>query len=299
MIINQTAFSDSEIKLLVEKCENNFECELSRAATCIHESNAKIITLAGPTCSGKTTAADKLVSLLSGFGKKANIISIDNYYFDRDYLKSISENGKIDFDSPKTIDLAFLERTVDEIDSSHKLHIPYFDFKVGKRVGITEIYPSPNDVYIFEGIQAVYPEVTSLFKHVGCENIFISVSEDLCIANTNFNKRDIRFFRRLVRDHRTRNATPEFTFSLWKSVCENEDVHIVPYSSESSIKLNSLLGYEPYVIKPYLIPLLEEISEDSPFYTKSREIIRAFENIKPISKNYVPTDSLFREFIGQ
>jgi uridine kinase len=299
MIISRPAFYDiSDIRLFINECETKFESELSQAASDSASFGTRIITLSGPTCSGKTTAAEKLVGVLSSAGKQVHVISIDDYFYNRDYLDSISPDGKIDFDSPKTIDLAMLEKTVVEIDKAKTVHIPHFDFVLGRRSRVDEFSPSPDAVYIFEGIQAIYPDVTSLLSHHNCKSVFISVAEELRINDTVFDRRDLRFFRRLVRDCRVRNSTPEFTFTLWESVCENEDINILPYASNADIKINSLLGYEPYVIKPYLIPLLETISCESRFHSRSREIIKAFENIEPIDEKFIPKNSLFREFIG-
>ncbi len=299
MIIDGLKLSDSaDIRRFVNECEGNLESALTEAAEAVSRSGSHIITLSGPSCSGKTTAAEKLVHVLSSKGKNVHVISLDNYYYDRDYLESISENGKIDFDSPKTIDLAFLGETVGEIDSDKKVRIPHFDFKDGKRDGIFEISPNPNDVYIFEGIQAIYPEVTSLLSHYEYKSIFINVAEGLRLYGAEFGARELRFFRRMVRDYLTRGATPEFTFKLWESVCENEDRHILPFAKDADISLNSLLAYEPFVIKNYLLPRLCEIPRSSPYRAYSDKICSSFESIPCIDQKYLPEGSLFREFIG-
>ncbi len=299
MIIKRLDLSDStDIRLFINQCESNLEAVLNDAALQVSQSDSHIITLSGPSCSGKTTAAEKLVRVLSLAGKSVHVISIDNYYYNRDYLESISEDGKIDFDSPKTIDLDFLEETVCEIDSGKKVRIPLFDFKTGKRESVAELLPDKNDVYIFEGIQAIYPSVTALLSHYSYKSMFISIAQELQIGDTLFGARELRFFRRMVRDHRCRGASPEFTFALWQSVCENEDKHILPYANTADISLNSLLGYEPCVIKPYLLPLLDEIPSNSPYRAYSDKITERFESIQTIDQKYVPENSLFREFIG-
>ncbi len=299
MIIERLKLSDSaDIRRFVNECESNLESALTEAAKAVSQSASHIITLSGPSCSGKTTAAEKLVHVLSSQGKNVHVISIDNYYYDRDYLESISENGKIDFDSPKTIDLAFLEETVCEIDGGKKVRIPHFDFKAGKRDGIFELSPNANDVYIFEGIQAIYPAVTSLLGHYEYKSIFINIAEGLRLYGADFGARELRFFRRMVRDYRTRGATPEFTFKLWESVCENEDKHILPFAKDADVSLNSLLLYEPFVIKDHLLPLLCEIPPSSPYRAYSDQICSRFESIPSIDRKYLPERSLFREFIG-
>ena len=299
MIINMPDLSDStRIRRFIDECENSFEAALGEAANSVAESGAHIITLSGPSCSGKTTAADKLLEVLSLQGKRVHVISIDNYYFDRDYLQKISEGSKIDFDSPKTIDLEFLADTVSQIEQGKTVKIPDFDFKTGTRQGIAELKPNKNDVYIFEGIQAIYPSVTSLLSQYNYESLFISIADSWKLGNIEFDRRELRFFRRMVRDCRTRGATPEFTFTLWETVCENEDKHILPFSNHAKITLNSFLLYEPFVIKDYLLPLLGTIPLDSPYRAYSDKICARFESIPSIDQKYLPKTSLFREFIG-
>lgn len=295
-------FSDENDKRkYVLECETEFENELDRAVKSIYSSEkARIITLSGPSCSGKTTTAKKIVRDFTSLGRSVHVISIDDFYRDRDELlrEAESENLTPDFDSAKSIDIPYLGRAIDSIFSSDAVTIPKFDFTRGKKTEEIEYRIKENDVFIFEGIQAMYPEVTSLFNGRKHTSIYVSVEDTLCVCGEVFLPEEIRFFRRLVRDYKFRNSSPEFTFEIWRSVRENEEKNIFPYKELCDIKINSLLSYEISMIKPYLLSLLESISEKSEYYGKAQEIINKIECIPQISAEYMPTESVYHEFLG-
>ncbi|NLK39575.1 MAG: hypothetical protein GX303_04930 [Clostridiales bacterium] len=302
MVSNIKKFKDEDEKRrFVAECEARFEAQLDAATEKIAaNSDVRIITLSGPTCSGKTTTANKLTRVFTEYGKIVHIISIDDFYLNRDVLnnRSMAEGGKIDYDSVHTIDLVTLEACVEDIFEGGWVKLPRYDFVSGTRSGYEEIEISDRDLFIFEGIQAVYPEITDLFNLHPFISIYISVAEDLYLDGDCFSRFDIRFFRRLVRDYNFRNARPEFTFKIWESVRSNEDVSIIPYENVSDIILNSLLPYELGVIKPYLIEILGLIDKDSEYYERAQAIVRRFDDIEEISRDYIPEYSVYREFLG-
>ena len=302
MLNARTTFCGEEDKrAYVAECEKNFERALDCAVEKIisAESN-RIITLSGPSCSGKTTTANKIVSEFEERGKRVHVISIDDFYYDRDFLiKQAAKEGKeLDFDSAATIDLSELERAIEAIFCEDTVKIPVFDFKTGKRTTEKKFVLDDKDIFVFEGIQAVYPEVTRLFKAHPYFSVFAYVCEDLKVGEYIFEKNTIRFFRRLVRDYNFRNAAPEFTFKLWESVRSNEERSILPFSDDCDILLNSLMPYEISMLKPYVIPLLSEISENSVYFAYASEMLKRFEDIEEISREYIPSISVYREFLG-
>ena len=302
MLNARTSFSGEEDKrAYVAECEKKFEHALDCAVEKIisAESN-RIITLSGPSCSGKTTTANKIVSEFEERGKRVHVISIDDFYYDRDYLiKQAEKNGtSLDFDSAETIDLDELEKTIESIFSEDSVKIPVFDFKSGKRIKEKEFILDDKDIFVFEGIQAVYPEVTRLFKAHPYFSVFAYVCEDLKVGDHIYDKNTVRFFRRLVRDYNFRNATPEFTFKLWESVRQNEERNILPFVDDCDVLLNSLMPYEINMLKPYLVPLLSEISESSVHFAYASEMLEKLEGLEEISREYIPSNSVYREFLG-
>ncbi len=293
-------FGESDKKAYVTECEKNFERLLDIAVEKVINQNDKIITLSGPTCSGKTTTAKKLISEFEERGKKVHVISIDDFYYDRRILEEMAkrENRPLDLDSASSIDLKELERAIEEIFVGDVVTIPTFDFEESRRVGYRRFDPDDRDVFIFEGIQAVYPEVTRLFGSHPYSSLFVYLYDDLETDSYIFDKNDVRFFRRLVRDYNFRGASPEFTFELWRSVRENEERNIIPFYDDCTAFLNSTMPYELGMLKPYVVPLLSSIESNSPYFDYAQEMIKRFEHIEEISKEYIPEISLYHEFLG-
>ena len=302
MVKARVAFSDeADKRVYVEECENDFEKRLDLAvAEIIADKDNRIITLSGPTCAGKTTTAKKIISEFEERGRHVKVVSIDDFYYDRDLLiQKAEKNGqKIDFDSVETIDLPLLKKTVDEIFAGGRVTFPRFDFKSGKRIKGDEFFCNENDIFLFEGIQAVYPEVTALFGEHPYVSVFISVFRSLEVAGVEYNPDQLRLLRRLVRDYNFRNATAEFTLNLWETVRVNEDKNILPNANKCKVLLDSLMPYEISMLKPYALPILRSVSEDSLYYDFAKKEIENFKHIENISKRYIPSNSLYREFLG-
>ena len=178
------------------------------------------------------------------------------------------------------------------------IRVPVFDFILQSRNGYTEHKISDNEVVIFEGIQAVYPEITSLFNG-NYAGIFIDVENDVKINGTVFTKDEIRFIRRVVRDRNFRGASADFTYYLWESVRENEEKSIYPNKDACKVSLDSFLEYEIFLMKPYLKTALSEIDKDSKYFAPAKKLLEKFERIQEISYDYIPKNSLYTEFLGK
>ena len=191
-----TVFCDEEEKkVFVRECEADFERRLSETAAkiCAAE-DAKVITLSGPTCSGKTTAANKIISEFGSRGKRVHVISIDDFYYDKEILHKKSEQngkGEIDYDSADTIDLESFSEFVDKIFESRELVCPVFDFKSGKRSSYRRISCSENDIFLFEGIQAIYPEVREILDTHGYLSVYISPRSAIEVGGELFEPNEI------------------------------------------------------------------------------------------------------------
>lgn len=283
----------------VEKCEADFSAEINESVEkVIASDHHKIISLAGPTCSGKTTTASILTKKITEKGQNAVVMSIDDFFCDRLDLKTV--NGEApDYDSVNAIDLDYLGVFTKDLLAGKTVRIPKYSFVDTSRVGYREYSPRPNDIYIFEGIQAVYPEVTALFGGE-YKSIFISVTDDIEYRGTVLKSSKIRLLRRIVRDFKFRDATAEFTLHLWDGVRENEEKNIFPNSVGCDIFINSFLTYEPFIISKYAIELLKTVPKNSRYKDEADELI---ENLRVFDCEYldtdmIPGDSVFREFIG-
>ncbi len=301
---------------LVISCDRDFEERLTQIAEDIcSEPGLKLICLTGPTCSGKTTAAKKFTSEFARRSRRARVISIDDFYYDKDILNKLTENDPncdIDFDSEKTIDIEGFGRCVEEIFAGGKIKIPKFDFTLGRRAGYTELDCNEGDIYIFEGIQAIYPSVIKKFGTHKYRIVYISVESSIAVGDVVFEPNEIRLMRRLVRDFFKRNSSCDYTFTLWESVRENEEDNILPYAKNCDYRIDSAMAYEIGMLKPHLEKILTGgISDDDKFDVRQlgsgnsetdwtmhkKEILQKLIGIEDIDSSLIHEDSLYHEFL--
>lgn len=285
----------------VHRCEARFASRLSEIAAEIGgKSTLRVCTLTGPTCSGKTTAAEMLVSRLLSYGKRVHVISIDDFYYPTEYLRRLSaEKGLdgIDYDSVDTIDLAALREFTEEIFSSSVVHCPIFDFGHGTRTGYREMAIDDRDVFLFEGIQAAYPEVTSLFAEHGSVSLYIAPHTPIETEGHTFEPNEIRLLRRIVRDENFRHTSAEFTMGMWESVRRNEEAHIFPHIGEAHLRIDSTMPYEIGMLRPYLERALSRVSHKSPHRVEADRILSVIAQTSPLDASWIEEGFLYREFI--
>ncbi len=297
--LNCTVKSRDEAAEWIRFWEDNFSQELDDALENVFAGEgAKIIALSGPTCSGKTTTAKKLIRRITSAGNIAVDISIDDFFFDRSDRNLVKDEAP-DYDSVAAIDLDYLRHCIGKLERGERVLLPHYSFLDTARVGYHEYLPSERDIYVFEGIQAVYPEVTSMFSE-NYRSIFINVSEDVTFRGSILTRNEIRILRRLVRDYHFRNASPEFTFHLWETVRANEEANIFPNSGNCDVYINSMLPYEPFVIAPRARTLLEMVPADSRYRGQAEDLLRKLEafDCPYFEETMIPANSVFREFIG-
>ena len=286
-------------KSFVFECESDFEGRLDVIAeNVVSNRELKIVALSGPTCSGKTTTANKLISELESRGRRVHVISIDDFFYDREKLDKIAEQtGKLDYDSIKTIDFDAFVECVDEIFNDGKTHVPRFDFNEGKRVGYVEYSALDEDIFIFEGIQAIYPEIIKVLSEHPSVSICICVMSAIEIDGIRFEPNEIRLMRRLVRDYHFRSTSPELTMELWESVRSNEDLNIFPHIDGVDMKIDSTLAFEISMLKPYLEKILPTVSETSEFSGMAKAILEKIKDVEALPRDYISKNSLYNEFI--
>lgn len=297
--VNRMIRTDRDAANFVRICDQNFEHRLYQLVhSIVCEGMPEVITLSGPTCSGKTTAARMLTTEIASAGKKAVVLSIDDFFRDRRVLRS--EDGTVDFDSVAAIDLEHLSACTKSMLSGQNTVLPRYDFHSGTRSACYEYIFVPEDIIIFEGIQAVYPEVTELLAEYPYKSIFINVSDDITVNGITFSRTDVRLARRLVRDARFRSSPPEFTMELWENVRKNEETSIFPYAANCDYHINSLQPYELFMIGQYVLPLLSSIGENSPYYTEAHALAEKFQSIagNDIDPKHLSDGSLYHEFLG-
>ena len=285
-----------EARRFVLDCERTFESYLDSSIEQISSiPGLKIVALSGPTCSGKTTTAKKLTDDFSKHGRCVHIISIDDFF--KDVTHTGTEGEAPDFDSIDALDLDEFLRCTEAIFSDKTTRVPRFDFISGKRSDYYEIDPDENDLYIFEGIQAIYPEITSALSGEHGKSICICPRSSLTVGDTMFTPNEIRLMRRIVRDNNFRGASPEYTMYLWENVRKNEDKNIFPYIDSCDVGIDSTIPYELSVLVQFLRPLLLQIGKQSRFYGEAQRLLEKTEGIESIPSIFVPNGSLYYEFI--
>lgn len=293
---------DSAMKLIYEG-DLSFDRRLTKIADSVLAGSAdgrqiKFITLSGPSCSGKTTASSKLAAEIEKSGRRIHSISIDDYYFDREVLLKKTAGKDIDLDSPSTINTADISKTIKDILSGKPvIEVPVFDFVSGTRSGSRNIEVNEDDVFIFEGIQAMYENVAVLFEGSPTASVFINVMQGINADGVIFTPNMIRLMRRLVRDADKRGADAKLTLELWKNVRKNEDLNIFPLASNVDYIIDSVMPYELGILKNFIDKVLECDGLDDEFSEIVREISDNMDGIYPISVNLLGKDSLYNEFV--
>lgn len=292
--------NDREFVDFVNMCEtkhNNFLAELGLK---IKENidRIKIIAIAGPSSSGKTTFSNRLRVELMSRGIFPVMISCDDYYLNRADTP-LDEDGKPDFEHIEAIDLDFFNKQLKELIEGKEVTLPVYNFKTGLRETGKTIRLEKNQPIIIEGIHALNERLTSSIERNNKYKIFISPFPQINIDNHNpIMVTDIRMLRRIVRDNKFRKTSPEKTFSMWPSVRRGEFRWIYPCQEDADYVYNTELTYELMVMKKYALPALREIKNDSPYYIEANRLIKFLKWIKDIEDRYVPCNSVLREFIG-
>ena len=306
-----TFASPEEGVALVKQNERDMDARLTACAAAISADcvahGVRVIRLSGPTCVGKTTAAEKLTEALEAVGRVVHPISIDDFYYGRDILHKMAEESgseELDYDSVKTIDLPALRTCVHELMEKGSTQIPIYDFKSGDRAGYRDltIPEGEEPVFLFEGIQAVYPEVAALFEGIPERSLFINVMQDTILYDSEGRERvftpdRIRLLRRLVRDEAKRDSTPDFTLTLWRSVRENELRSILPHAHACDYGIDSNMAFDIHILAPHLRRIFAEKPCDGDEVAMQAVILESIRGVEGISDECLDPNSLYHEFI--
>ena len=262
------------------------------------KNKVKIVLLAGPSSSGKTTTSRKLCMYLQSFGLNPKTIGMDDYFVDKKYTPKDAD-GKYDFECLEALDLKLFDKQIAQLLKGEKIKIPTYNFIIGEKEYRNEMQLDDNDILIIEGIHALDTKILTNIERDRKYKIYISPLTELSMDNHNkISTTDNRLLRRIVRDNRTRNYSVEHTLSQWQSVRKGEELYIFPYQDESDATINSAAIYEIGVLKTYVEPLLYSVRTDSPCYEDAKRLINFLRLFLPISADRIPEDAVIREFIG-
>lgn len=286
---------------LIRLSEAYYDSQLTRVADKIYENktNIKIVLLAGPSSSGKTTTSKKLSVYLKSKGFKTHTIGIDDYFLNRDETPK-NEFGEYDFESLKAIDVNLFNKHLTKLLNGERVQIPTYNFVLGKKEYIDNyLQLNENDIIIIEGLHALNDELTMSIERKYKYKIYISPLTQLNIDDHNrIHTSDTRKLRRIVRDNKYRGYNAAETLRMWKNIRSGEEKYVYPHQDDSDAIINSALVYEIGILKTYAEPLLFSVPENDEVYPEALRLINFLRNFLTIPSDDVPTDSVLREFIG-
>jgi len=258
----------------------------------------RIVLIAGPSSSGKTTFAKRLSIQLLAQGLRPVAIGLDNYFVDRDHTPR-DEKGDYDFEHLHALDLELFNEHLLELLDGHRVQMPQYNFKTGKREAGVWIDISSDHMLLIEGIHGLNP---ALVPHLPPESLFRVYVSALTQLNIDRHNRvpttDTRLVRRIVRDNATRGYIARTTISRWESVRAGENRWIFPYQENADAMFNTALVYEHAVLKPLVEPLLRQVRPGSAEFMEADRLLAFLEWFLPCPPDHVPDNSLLREFIG-
>ncbi len=298
--LNKKIRSENGVKELILFSEALHEKKIAEIAQKIKEhGNVRMVLIAGPSSSGKTTFAGKLGMSLRVNGIKPVTISVDNYFVERkDNPKD--EHGNYDFECIEALDLDLFNSQLVDLLAGKEVSLPTFNFTTGcKEYKGNTLKLKEDEILVIEGIHCMNDKLTNLIPKENKFKVYIS---DLTVLNIDYYNRisttDTRLIRRIVRDYQFRNYSAEHTLKTWYSVNRGEQKNIFPFQEEANCMFNSSIVYELAVLKKFAMPLLEEIPQTSREYSEARRLITLLKYFEDMEPDLIPNNSLLREFIG-
>ncbi len=284
---------------LILLAEALHEKKYAEIADQVRQSGARMVLLAGPSSSGKTTSCRRLSVQLAVLGYDVNQMSLDDYFLGRDRTPKLP-SGEYDFESVDALDIPLLNEHLNALFRGEEVKIPTYDFIKGEPYysGKT-LKLGPRSVLVVEGIHALNPKLTAEIDEGLKYKVYVSALTQLSVDDQNIiHGTDNRLVRRLVRDNNFRGWNAYETLRRWPDVVRGERKHIFPYQENANVMFNSALLYELGVLKRYAEPLLKQVPEDCEEYSSARQLLNFSELILPIDDKFIPYNSIMREFLG-
>ncbi len=294
------AIEEGRIKDVIMLAEALHEKKIANIADNIAKrKDVKMVLIAGPSSSGKTTFAQRLGIQLKLNMLKPVTISVDNYFVERkDNPKD--ENGDYDFETIDAIDLKLFNSHLNKLLNGEEIEMPEFDFKVGKKVYKgKKLKLHDDEILVIEGIHCLNDKLTSSIRPEQKYKVYISALTVLNLDRLNrISTTDTRLIRRIVRDKQFRGYSAKDTIRTWNKVNAGERKNIFPFQEQADFIFNTSLIYEIGALKPIVMPLLEEITSKEREYAEAQRLINMLKYFEPIPKEYIPSNSLLKEFLG-
>ena len=277
------------------------EKKIAEIANLISSRNGdvKVVLVAGPSASGKTTFSKRLGVQLAVNGLHPYQVSLDDYFVNRE-LTPKDEHGEYDFEALEAVDIAFFNQQMTDLFAGKKVHLPRFDFQRGRRFNNGKtLQLLPGDILIVEGIHGMNPGLLTQIEERNTFKIFISALTQISMdEHTHISTADNRLLRRTIRDAKYRGYHTADTISRWPSVRKGEERNIFPYQENADVMFNSATLYELAVLKKYAEPLLKSVLENQHEYSEAIRLLEFLSYFKQINNDEIPPTSLIREFLG-
>jgi uridine kinase len=269
------------------------------AATIVNQRDQiRLVTIAGPSSSGKTTFARRLTIQLLANGFRPFPLSLDDYFVSRDETPR-DENGNYDYEDMHALDLALFNQHLVGLINGASVTLPHYNFETGDRETGNTVQLTRHHVLLIEGIHGLNPNLVTQIPRENIFRIYVSALTQLKLDRLNrVATSDTRLVRRIVRDARTRGYSAGETIARWESVRRGEDRNIFPYQEQADVMFNSALVYELSALGSIVEPLLRQVEPGTPEYVEARRLLTFLEWFYPCDAAFVPEDSILREFIG-
>lgn len=276
------------------------EKRLSRIAdTIASRPGTKVVLIAGPSSSGKTTTCKRLSIQLVTNGIWPVPLSLDDYFLDREKTPK-DENGEYDYESIYALNLEMFNQHLSDLIAGKEVEVPRYNFTTGKsEMSGRKLKMKENEMLVIEGIHALNPDLTSQIPDSQIFRVYASALTTLTLDDHNYiPTTDNRLLRRIIRDHKYRNNTAQDTLKRWASVRAGEEKWIFPYQENADAMFNTSMIFEISVIKSQAEPLLKSVPKDCPEYAEAQRLLQFLQYFRPIAEDKVPPTSLLREFLG-
>jgi len=294
------SISNNSVREVILVSEALHEQKISQIASLIHSriDDLRIILIAGPSSSGKTTFSKRLAIQLLTYGISPFALEMDNYFVDRDKTP-LDENGKYNFEAFEAIDTSLMEDHLKRLLTGKEVTFPRFNFKTGKRETGDTVRVGKNQIILIEGIHGLNPRLISDIDRSNKFRIYTSCLTQLNLDHNNrVSTTDTRLVRRIIRDARTRGYSGQKTIQMWESVRRGEREYIFPHQENADEIFNSALVYELAVLKTFAEPLLRQIPHGTAEFLEAKRLLAFLEWLLPVKEDLIPDNSILREFIG-
>lgn len=294
------AISEGRINEVILVSEALHAQQISRIANTIRKrrDQIKVILIAGPSSSGKTTFSKRLSIQLLSEGISPFALEMDNYFVDRESTP-LDENGQYDFENINALNRELLQDHVERLVRGEKVQLRYYNFREGRNEPGEEVQLDPGQMIILEGIHGLNPILLEDIPPEETYRIYVSCLTQLNLDRQNrISTTDTRELRRILRDARDRGYTAQQTIANWENVRRGEKRHIFPYQENADVMFNSALAYELTALKPLVEPLLRQVPFGTPEYIEAKRLFKFLQWFLPIEQDLIPDNSILREFLG-